>query len=313
MVTQQEIPIVSTVGKPKDKILAEKLAALKTQIGELTPELKPANWIDLYQNNSAENFETVCRVLSTYENELNSEQSKTDMLYAGYLRKRYAHVWNILSKYAQNDQFRDTIKQLWQKAIQKQDAACCLELLHTDISNTYVTARDLVQLKNKSWEFIEKNPDISLFDSFCYSLISSNRVTNYILGNAEDIKRLETLMKRIDTINVAGERAIDVAHYSCGIMRYYTDRTYGTSSRFLRPLTFEELNELGHLNYLSEDELARHEKEKNDAKTALETKWNKAAELVTTEKGRLEIINAIGSTNLIQKSSFRNPTASPPP
>jgi hypothetical protein len=61
---------------------------------------------------------------------------------------------------------------------------------------------------------------------------------------------------------------MEVANYSCYIMRIYIDQSYGIPSWHIDPLTFEELIELGELHYLSEAEVAKRDKEKADAKAA---------------------------------------------
>ncbi|MDR1485312.1 MAG: hypothetical protein LBT09_10870, partial [Planctomycetaceae bacterium] len=301
---QQAIPVISTVGKTKDKVLDEKLKTSRKQIQELTSELNSADWNNLCQNISPENFKITRQVLAKYENELNSELSKTNKFYAGYLRREYRITWSILAKYAQNEKYRNSIKQQWQKIIKNLDDVCCVELLNICYypdTNKYATADDITHLKNRSWDFIEKTSDIYLFDSFCQNLRYSNELTKKLLDGVDDLKRLEKLMKRIDTSNPAGKRAMEVANYSCNIMRIYIDQSYGIPSWVVTPLTFEELIELEPLRYLSDEEVAKRDKEKADAKAAFETKLKNASELVKTEKGRIEIIRTINSPNEIQK------------
>ncbi|MDR2168904.1 MAG: hypothetical protein LBP59_02060 [Planctomycetaceae bacterium] len=303
-VPQQAIPVISSIGKPKDKALDEKLKVLRNKIQELTPELKSTDWINLSQNTSPENFKTICQVLTKYENELQSNLSKTNILYAKYLQSEYVNTWNILSKYAQNDKYCDNIKQLWQKIIKNINDACCIELLRTCYypnTKKYATPNDLVQIKKRSWDFIEKTPDIYLLDSFCHTLMSHNRLIQKMLGDADDLKRLERLKGRIDMSNPAGKRAAEVANYTCNIIRAYMDPSYGTPSWYINPLTFEELIELGELRYLSDEELAKRAKEQADAKAMLEAKLKNVTKLVTTENGRLEIIRAINSANETQE------------
>ncbi|MDR1385546.1 MAG: hypothetical protein LBJ67_17115, partial [Planctomycetaceae bacterium] len=293
----QELTINSKLSNP---VLTSKVAEAQKRVAELTPDVNSEKWIDLQSNQSPENFETLSHILHKYEAAFQSITIQTDnTFFEKRLISMYRFIWFLLLKYADNDDYRQKITDLWKTGIPPK-GIMCIEFTGVDWKNI-ISNEEIMMIKNEAWRIIETTSTLPLFDSFCHILMNNNPTTRTSFGNADDLKKLEKICKRIDTSTPAGKRALDVAHYSCAIMRYYTDPTYGTPSRILQPLTYEELLELGPIVYLDEavvkareDAIAKH---KADIENAVEN----GIKLSETKKGRLEILKVL--TN--PKEDFR--------
>ena len=266
---------------------------------ELLPNYDPNVFRNLWKSTSQEEINNVFKIISNLQDQLLSfnklsikEQKNSLQFYK--IQKSYEHVWEIAFLIYKRQSTATIKKQLieqWTSSIKTEGIHFIGLLKSFKTEEINIPQEKILYVKNKSWQIIEHSDNLLLLDSFCSTLL--------LIGNHDDLKKLDLLQKRFDLSTPSGYRACEIVNDTKNTLRYRLVPERGIPAKTgISPVTAKEFELLGPIVFLDEKTIKEREEAKAARLRAIQEEPEKATslakQLIADEKGRLNMLKIIG-------------------